>query len=380
MTTFWDGRREWAAAAGRERRDRLRDPLLWADLLQVAKTALAGALAWWVAIDVFHLEQPFLAPWSAVLVVHATLYRTFSRGAQQVLATFAGVFLAWGVGATLGLDPVAMGVMLLLAFLIGRTRLIGEESTSVATTAIVVLATNAVSQSNLLWGRLLDTCVGIVVGLVVNMVVWPPLRDRAAWSNAARLPRALGDLLVRIAEEIGPDFDADGADGSMRRAREFDVRIDDSWGLLRQAQESGRFNPRQRQRRHHIHDLETVLHLLEQAAAEAQSMVRTIAISADQSRYWDEDFRTRWCALLAATGEAVGSVDVAALEEVRADLRRLADDLSTDALAATQWHEYGGLIVNLRNVIDAVSRVAAPGPPPRPAQRTIRRLRRRTAP
>ena len=103
-----------------------------------------------------------------------------------------------------------------------------------------------------------------------------------------------------------------------------------------------------------------MLHLLEQAVAEAQSMVRTIAISADQSRYWDEDFRSRWCPLAGRhRGGPSGSVTIAALGEVRADLRRLADDLSTDALAAGQWHEYGGLIVNLRNVIDAVSRVAA---------------------
>ncbi len=118
----------------------------------------------------------------------------------------------------------------------------------------------------------------------------------------------------------------------LRRAREVDVRIDESWGLLRQAQESGRFNPRQRQRREHIHELETVLHLLEQAVAETQSMVRTIAISADQSRYWDEDFRSRWCALLADTGEAVGSVDVERLGELRTELQRLADDMSTDEL------------------------------------------------
>ena len=36
--------------------------------------------------------------------------------------------------------------------------------------------------------------------------------------------------------------------------------------------------------------------------------------------------------------------------------------MSTDELAGDQWHEYGGLIVNLRNVIDAVSRVATPEP------------------
>jgi uncharacterized membrane protein YccC len=380
MTTFWEGRREWVVAAGRGRRDRLRDPLLWADLLQIGKTALAGGLAWWVAIDVFHLDQPFLAPWSAVLVVHATLYRTFSRGAQQVAATFAGVFLAWGTGILLGLDPSAMAVMLLLAFLVGKLSLLGEESTSVATTAIVVLATNAVGESNLLWGRLLDTSVGVAIGLLVNLLVWPPLRDRAAWSHASRLPRELGDLLVRMAEDIGPDFDPDHTEVWLGRARDVDVRIDESWGLLRQAQESGRFNPRQRKRREHIQELETVLHLLEQAVADTQSMVRTIAISADQARYWDEAFRSRWCSMLDATGEAVGAVDAERLGELRTDLQRLAHDMSTDELAGDQWHEYGGLIVNLRNVIDAVSRVATPDPV---APRTLDRWReplRRTGP
>ena len=377
MTTFWEGRRAWVAAAGRGRRDHLRDPLLWADVLQVAKTALAGGLAWWVAIDLFHLDQPFLAPWSAVLVVHATLYRTFSRGAQQVAATFAGVFLAWGAGLVFGIDPLAMGVTLLLAFLLGRFRIFGDESTSVATTAIMVLATNAVSQEILLWSRLLDTCVGVAIGLLVNLVVWPPLRDRAAWSHAARLPRTLGDLLARMADDIGPDFDPDHTGVWLRRARDVDARIDESWGLLRQAQESSRFNPRQRDRRERLHELETVLHLLEQAVAETQSMVRTIAISADQARYWDEGFRTRWRSLLAETGAAVSEADPERLVELRTDLQRLAEDLSTDELAGDQWHEYGGLIVNLRNVIDAVSRVAAPEPP---EPRNLDRVRGRTGP
>lgn len=367
--TFHEGRRRWIAEAGRRRRDRLRDPLLWADLLQAAKAALAGALAWWIALDVFHLDQPFLAPWSAVLVVHATLYRTFWRGAQQVAATFAGVLLAWVTGLVFGLDPTAMGVMLLVAFLVGRWKPLGDESTTVATTAIVVLATNAVSESNLLWGRLLDTCVGVAIGLLVNLLVWPPLRDRAAWAHAARIPRELGDVLSRIAADVGPDFDPDHAETLLRTAREVDVRIDESWALLRQAQESGRFNPRQRRRRERLRELEPLLHLLEQAVAETQSMVRTITISADQARLWEQAFRSRWCELLGETGEAVGSLDADRLREIRRELDTLADDLSTHDLAGSSWHEYGGLIINLRNVVDSVARVVAPEPlqPWRPA-------------
>src|SRR4051794_12591778 len=193
---FWEGRRPPS-------------PRQWPDLLdlsewvQLAKTALAGALAWFVAIDVLGLEQPFLAPWAAVLVVHATVYRTVSRGGQQVVATFLGVILAWAAGTVLGTGPVSMGLMLAVGYLLGRHRWLAQESTTIATTGVVVLATNAITDNDLLLSRLVDTSVGVVVGLAVNLLVWPPLRDRMAWTQAHRLPRELADLLGKIASGLG---------------------------------------------------------------------------------------------------------------------------------------------------------------------------------
>ena len=62
---------------------RLRDPVWWSQLTQLAKTVLAAVAAWVIAASVLDLPQPFLAPWSAILVVHATVYRTFSRGRSR---------------------------------------------------------------------------------------------------------------------------------------------------------------------------------------------------------------------------------------------------------------------------------------------------------
>ena len=62
-----------------------------------------------------------------------------------------------------------MGTMLVVAFLLGRHRWLRDESTTIATTGIVVLATNAAFQTDLLASRLLDTTVGVVVGLLVNL-------------------------------------------------------------------------------------------------------------------------------------------------------------------------------------------------------------------
>ena len=57
---------------------RLRDPIFWNGATQLVKTVVAAVVAWVLAASTLDLPQPFLAPWSALLVVHATVYRTFS--------------------------------------------------------------------------------------------------------------------------------------------------------------------------------------------------------------------------------------------------------------------------------------------------------------
>jgi uncharacterized membrane protein YccC len=345
---FWEGRRTLGTPGKR----RWLDVVALLDLVQIGKTALAGALAWFIATDVLGLEQAFLAPWAAVLVVHATVYRTVSRGGQQVVATFLGVFLAWGAGTFLGTGPWSMGAMLAVAYLLGRHRWLAQESTTIATTTIVVLATNAITDTDLLWSRLVDTSVGVVVGLVVNLLVWPPLRDRVAWTQAQRLPHELAGILWEIAEGLGPDLTEDDVEGWVQRCREADAHIDDAWRTLRQAEESVRFNPR-RSRPAGLADLTRVLHLLEQGVADALSLARTVATSASQANLWDDNFRSQWQRLLGAAATALDEGDVAALEGLRPELGALANEMSNDSLARAHWHEYGGVLVNLRNIADA---------------------------
>jgi uncharacterized membrane protein YccC len=379
MGTLREGRRtSWRARAI----SRGLDPVLAVELLQNAKAVLAGVLAWVVAKDVLGLEQPFLAPWSAVLVVHPTVYRSVSRGGQQVVATFAGVFLAWGCGALFGVTPVAMGVMLVAAFVLGRVRWLRDEATTIGTTGIVVLATNAIGQSNLLASRLLDTTVGVVIGLLVTLLVWPPLRDRAAWARANELPDDLSTVLGEMGAGISPDLESADAEPWLRDLRGLDTRIDEAWQLLRQARESTRLNPR-RSRPEGLDDLVGALHLLEQAVADTLSMARTLATSAEDASQWDEDFRSSWKRLLTETDEAVRDRDQVRLREIRSGMGRLANELSTDALAGSAWHEYGGLLVNLRNVVSSVDQATelmeGSAYAPRRSRRQGLRLRARAA-
>ena len=346
--------------------------MLVVDLLQNAKAALAGVIAWVVAVQVLGLDQPFLAPWAAVLVVHSTIYRTVSRGGQQVAATFVGVLLAWACGRLFDVGALGMGTMLLVAFLLGRHRWLRDESTTIATTGIVVLATNAVFQPDILVSRLLDTTVGVVVGLLVNLVVWPPLRDRAVWAVADELPGELAAVLAEMATGLSPHLEAEDTRPWVKQLREVDVRIDEAWRLLSQARESGRMNPR-RSRPAGLEDLRRTLHLLEQVVADTSSMVRTLATSAENATMWDTGFRTTWQRLLVATAEAVEAEDGDRLRGIRSEISQVAEELSTDSLAGSAWHEYGGLLVNLRNVVSALIEVNDRSNSSDPGQRRSKR-------
>lgn len=359
-------------------RARLRDPVAWTDLIQLLKTVVAGVLSWVLAAEVFDLPQAFLAPWAALLVVHATVYRTFSRGARQVVAAVLGVLLAWLVGNTVGITPVAVGLLLLLGLLVGSLRWFADETTAVAATGLIVLTTGFSTKDVVLVDRLSDTAIGVVVGLLVNMVVWPPLRDYTATRAIDAVDDEIGALLLDIADGVGPDTKSERVDEWVQRTREIDGHIDEAWALLRQARESSRLNPRRAAKGLRTSDLyERVLHDNEQAVAEIRSIARTLGYSTEQVREWDPWFRLHWRTLLREAGEAITKPDPDRVRQVRTELTRMTEELSDADLPGRYWAEYGALLVSLRNVVTAMDRVVEANPlvVPRYAARRRRLLR-----
>jgi uncharacterized membrane protein YgaE (UPF0421/DUF939 family) len=344
-------------------RQRLRDPVAWTDVIQLVKTVVAAVVAWVLATRVFDLAQPFLAPWAALLVVHATVYRTFSRGLRQVVSALLGVVLAWLVGSSLGLSPLAVGLLLLVGLLLGSAAWFKEETTTIAATGLIVLTTGFSTDDQVLVSRLFDTSIGIVVGLLVNFAVWPPLRDSSAARAIDRIDDGIGELLETMAAQLVDRAGEEQVDEWVQRTRDLERDIDDAWALLRQARESSRLNPRRAARGLRKSELyEQVLGDNEQAVAEVRSMARTVGHSIEGLNEWEPEFRDRWLSLLREAGVAIGAPDAARVARVRADLSRLAHELSTETLSGRHWPEYGALILNLRNVVASMDRVAEANP------------------
>ena len=353
--------RETTKETLRERVDeRLRDPIWWNDILQLAKTVLAAVVAWVIAASVLDLPQPFLAPWAALLVVHATVYRTFSKGIQQVAATVVAVLLATLVGESLGLTTGSIALLLVVSLLLGAVPWLGVEATTIATTGLVVLTTGFDDDAMLAY-RLLDTAIGVGVGLLVNVAVWPPLRRRTAAQAMDRIDDSIGELLIDIADGLGAGCRDEDVTAWIDRTRDLDGDLDHAWSLVRQAQESARMNPRRSAKEmkdpKRWHEL---LRRMEQAVAETRSLGRTLD-SHQTHTTWGGTFADPWTAMLRDAGRGARDADPVVLGAVRTRLEVFSEEMRATE-RSPEWPIYGALIINLRNIVDAMGEVAAANP------------------
>jgi hypothetical protein len=164
-----------------------------------------------------------------------------------------------------------------------------------------------------------------------------------------------------MADGLATSRSSDEAREWVERTRDIDEDLDHAWALVRQAQESARMNPRRSARSmrdpRQWHEL---LRRLEQSVAETRSLARTLGAQAQHSAL-DEQFAHRWIAMLREAGRAAVEAEPAALVDVRRQLQEFADEMrSTER--SPQWPVYGALIINLRNIVDALDEVAAANP------------------
>ena len=341
----------------------LREPATQTDLLQITKAVVAAVAAWVLAVQYFGLQQPFLAPWAALLTVHATVYRTFWRGAQSVLATALGIGLSFVVAEIVGLGAVSLGLALLGGLLLSRAGVLRDEGVTVATTAMFVLTTGYEQQQTMLLDRFLDTAIGVVVGIVANLVIVPPLNDRSAQQQVDRINEKLGVLMSEMATEMRSTWSEERSQSWIEQTRDMDEDLDHAWQLVRHAHESGWWNPRRRLagRAMAPTQYEEVLRRLEEGIAQTRAMARTIHESTRSAHEWDPRFRDPWLDILEETGRRVSDVDadVSSLHDRLDDLTR---ELASEDLPGLLWPVYGALTAGLLNVVDIVDDVATSRP------------------
>ncbi len=203
-----------------------------------------------------------------------------ARAAEQAGASLLGVLIAAGAQQVFGANALALGATVLVGMLAGAAPGLRAPMTT-ATTAVVVLTTGYIGRSGMLTDRLIDTGIGIAVGLLMNLLVWPPLRDRAAARHVDVIDDRLGELLSKIAGDLRGGCDTDAAEHWIAQTDRLDRDVDRAWHLLEEARQSGRLNPRRGvpERMRATEEMTQIINRLAQAVAETRSFARTIRVA-----------------------------------------------------------------------------------------------------
>src|SRR5699024_6344492 len=351
----------------------LRSPEVITDAIQIVKSTVAATAAWWVSVHVLDSPMPFLAPWTALLTVHATVYRSLARGIQTTVASAVGVGLSFVIGYFLGVGVWTFALALVIGLAGSRITWLRDEGVAIATTAVFILGSGFGDQTPLLDDRLVEVIVGVGIGAAVNLLLIPPLRDRQASRYVDSMNRQMGELLINMADELTGSWDTDRADSWVDETVSIDRELESAWQSVRFARESRRMNLRRhvpvpshpRGWRHQHFEAgqevgyEDILTRLGEGISHLRHLARTLREATYSESSWDDDFRQQWVDVVRDTGSSIKDPD-AEVDPIYQRLDTLSASFAEDShLPGALWPIYGSLITSLRHIAVIVDDVAS---------------------
>jgi uncharacterized membrane protein YccC len=271
----------------------------WQDRGRIAaKCALAAMAAWAIARYAVGQQDPYFAPLAALLGVSPTVARSLREGLQYVAGFVLGAVLSIPVALLLGPSIAGIAVVVLAGVVIGSWRWLGGQHTQVTFTALFVLLIGGYQPLHYLTPRLIDVSIGVVIGLAVNVLVFPPLQLRPA-EHAIRqwgddLAAALDDLAGAAAGQDSAGKSWPGHDRQLSEAAQ------QARAAARNARESLRWNPRAKVERAVPRPDGAVLDSLEELTARTRAIARVLldAAAGDEPPSLPASFGESYAAVL----------------------------------------------------------------------------------
>ncbi|MEV6177065.1 aromatic acid exporter family protein [Streptomyces sp. NPDC052016] len=347
---------------------RRREPVV----VQAFRSATAATIAYVVALRLSPEAAPLTAPLTALLVVQVTLYATLTNGVRRVNSVVAGVLVAIAFSLLVGLTWWSLALLIVASLAVGHLVRVDEYVPEVAISAMLVLGVTA--HSDLAWARILETLIGAVVGLAINLLLPPPVWVEEAGESIEGLARRVRQLMLRLGEQAAGRTAVEEAAARLHEARRLDHDIVQVDASLRQAEDSLRLNPRVREGLLHRVVLRTGLDTLEICTVVLRVLARTLTDLAKEREphpLFEPETGEVVERLLSEIADAVVSFAVlvtthvslnadAAESRLTAELRQAAatrdklaqlllDQLQHDA---RQWQLHGAVLTEVNRIID----------------------------
>jgi uncharacterized membrane protein YgaE (UPF0421/DUF939 family) len=242
--------------------------------LRTAKTVLAAVLSFAIAQWLHTSHSPVLAPLTALLVVQLTMYETFAHGRERIVSVVAGVLVAVLFASVTGLTWWSLGLVVAVSLIAGRLLRLGPHLLEVPISAMLVLAVGGAEHAAL--GRVVETLVGAAVGVLVNLLIAPPLYVQPASDAIVELAQRMARYSTTLADALRGEWSRAAADDHLAAARALGEEVARADKRLARTEESARLNPRGRIAREAQPRLRSTLTALEHAQAGLRHLARAL--------------------------------------------------------------------------------------------------------
>lgn len=303
-----------------------------ARLILAAKTAVAAAIAWYLAplVPWADSEYSYYAPLGVLVSMYPTVLGSARAGLQALIGLAVGIGL--GLGGLLLVSAgapgvVAVAMVIAVGISVGGIDALGVGSDWVAIAGLFVLLIGGPAGDEFTMSYLMTMAFGVLVGIAMNLIVVPPLYLRRASGQLTILRERVRSTLDELAEAI----EEQTVDGR---------RIADSTGDLptvlstvedevRQANESSRANPRGRRRIADKKLNDRRMTALERTSTATRDLAAVFALAADEGIVPDAVTRRALARAVRACADIIG----AAADDPRArEKLDTASDLTEDVL------------------------------------------------
>lgn len=206
---------------GSQLQTRARHLITHGRLLLAVKAALAAGIAWWLALKVpgVAAQYPYYAPLGAVACMYPTVAGSARQGFETLLGLAVGFVIAVPVILIGDVSVVAVAAVVALGVLAAGLPKLGAGQDWIPIAALFVLLLGGDNPQEYSFGYLIQMLVGVVVGITVNMLLFPPLHLDGAIAGLKNFRDTLALQLSDMAAAIGESWPPEHEEWSQRESR-----------------------------------------------------------------------------------------------------------------------------------------------------------------
>lgn len=245
-----------------------------APLLQVVKSAAATITAWLLAGWIVPSQLPVFAAIAALLVVQPSINQSLSKALERSIGVIVGVLVAVALGLLFGspswLVLVAIVVAMLVAWMLRASTGTGNQ---IAISAMLVLALGT-SSPEYAFARIVETLIGVAIGIVVNALIVPPVHTGPARRDLGLLGGEVAASLERLAAALAAPQTPAKLLELMLEVRLLRPMKDAAEAAITTGEESLTLNPRRSAHRGDLQEMRSLLDRLAPIVTQVIGMTR----------------------------------------------------------------------------------------------------------